>query len=228
MEGPKIVFCDNNHIYDAGIYNECPYCKKISEDQALLSSSVSDIQVSLNGGSNERKRQWNVQDDCEDGTELIHHNDYETDESDETELFSRESDEKTELLKYQSQSGSNYGGECNRETACYVLGWLVCLKGNNKGRSFEILSNSNNRLCVGNNRKMTMISNNLPANEILLEIQQSDSSGRFKIKGFTSDITINGVPAKQNETIGNYDMIAIKEYKFLLVSIITEFINWGE
>ena len=28
MSGPRIVFCSNNHIYDASLYDACPYCSK--------------------------------------------------------------------------------------------------------------------------------------------------------------------------------------------------------
>ena len=146
MEGPRIVFCDNSHIYDASIYSECPYCKKITEDQELLSSSVSGMRSVSNDQSNNRKKYWDASSEYEDGTELIQHNRYETDDQDETELLSKETDERTELLRHQSQIKADFREKniCGIEQ--YVLGWLVCLKGNNKGKSFEILSNSNNKL----------------------------------------------------------------------------------
>ena len=36
MSGPRIVFCSNNHIYDASLYDRCPYCSKIGEEQKEL------------------------------------------------------------------------------------------------------------------------------------------------------------------------------------------------
>ena len=36
MSGPRIVFCSNNHIYDASLYDECPYCSKIEAEQKEL------------------------------------------------------------------------------------------------------------------------------------------------------------------------------------------------
>ena len=36
MSGPRIVFCSNNHIYDASLYDACPYCSKIGEEQKEL------------------------------------------------------------------------------------------------------------------------------------------------------------------------------------------------
>ncbi len=33
MSGPRIVFCSNNHIYDASLYDACPYCSKIEAER---------------------------------------------------------------------------------------------------------------------------------------------------------------------------------------------------
>ena len=33
MSGPRIVFCCNNHIYDASLYDACPYCSKIEAER---------------------------------------------------------------------------------------------------------------------------------------------------------------------------------------------------
>ena len=36
MAEPKLVFCNNNHIYDAAVDRQCPYCRKIEEEQKKL------------------------------------------------------------------------------------------------------------------------------------------------------------------------------------------------
>ena len=33
MSRPRIVFCSNNHIYDASLYDACPYCSKIEAER---------------------------------------------------------------------------------------------------------------------------------------------------------------------------------------------------
>ena len=40
MSGPRIVFCSNNHIYDASLYDACPYCSKIEAEQKELVSQA--------------------------------------------------------------------------------------------------------------------------------------------------------------------------------------------
>ena len=40
MSTPRIVFCSNNHIYDASLYDVCPYCSKIEEEQKELVMST--------------------------------------------------------------------------------------------------------------------------------------------------------------------------------------------
>lgn len=90
MAEPKIVFCSNNHIYDAAINDECPYCKKIASEQRELSDSV-------NGVSRKRnvfESSLGILD--EDYTELISGKD---NAEEYTELISRNEDlEYTELI----------------------------------------------------------------------------------------------------------------------------------
>lgn len=91
MAEPKIVFCSNNHIYDAAINDECPYCKKITSEQKELSDTVN----GLSGKGMVAGQSFSFADD--DSTELISGEHISEDEY--TELISREDEgEYTELI----------------------------------------------------------------------------------------------------------------------------------
>ncbi len=47
MSGPRIVFCSNNHIYDASLYDACPYCSKIAAEQKELVSSTAGVDPAI-------------------------------------------------------------------------------------------------------------------------------------------------------------------------------------
>lgn len=66
MAEPRIVFCAHNHIYDAALHSECPYCMKIAQGEKELAHIV---------------------DDGTDETELLYRYDEEDDEYDHTELI---------------------------------------------------------------------------------------------------------------------------------------------
>lgn len=78
MIEPKIVFCSSNHIFDAAINSECPYCKKIAAEQKALSDTV-------NGVSRKRIVVADLSD--EERTELIVDNN--KPQKEYTELISR-------------------------------------------------------------------------------------------------------------------------------------------
>lgn len=40
MAEPRIVLCPENHIYDAALYSECPYCKKKVHEQKALAKTL--------------------------------------------------------------------------------------------------------------------------------------------------------------------------------------------
>ena len=43
MSGPRIVFCSNNHIYDASLYDECPYCSKIEAERKEIGAPAASV-----------------------------------------------------------------------------------------------------------------------------------------------------------------------------------------
>lgn len=43
MSGPRIVFCSNNHIYDASLYDACPYCSKIEAERKEIGAPAASV-----------------------------------------------------------------------------------------------------------------------------------------------------------------------------------------
>lgn len=224
MRDPKIVFCPNNHIYDESIYSECPYCRKIAEDQSALSKSLGDIGISIDDSIDRE----------DDSTELLHNNPDEED-SESTELIRRDKEkedflgqeEETELL--QNTNMSDTQNETKNVRACeasnLVLGWLVSIGGSSKGRSYEISEGTTYIYKTVNGFEITRQGDSKKFE--LARIQRDIESRLFKIN--PSDgvaFKVNGRNFSES-WVHSYDTIACDEYMFLFVELITAFVEWG-
>ncbi len=105
-----IIKCPNNHFYDNGKYDTCPHCLK---DSSTASGSSSSLDIGENKtiakGSN-----FSVEDNIKTQSlrNMVRNN---VDEVQKT------------VPKYFSDRNINP-----------IAGWLVCIEGENRGRSFEI------------------------------------------------------------------------------------------
>lgn len=107
MVEPNIVFCPFNHIYDAALHSECPYCKQIQEEQRALSKSLNmdegaDIVHEQEDYSEDERTEYITcdTDSDNDATELLRENAEEDEDS--TELLRRESYINSENLEADS------------------------------------------------------------------------------------------------------------------------------
>ncbi|MBR5515670.1 MAG: hypothetical protein IKU52_05660 [Clostridia bacterium] len=243
MATPKIIFCEHNHIYDSAIYDECPYCKKISEEQKELNKSIENVKSDneetelLRPVSNQ-----NDVDDEEEATELLKSEDNEDDDDDEyaTELLKTEdeeddgTEEETELLKVtepepeteepvqEEISVQAILDKCDTVNGC-VIGWLVCRNEAQRGRSLELteeeccLTDSNGVLSVSENKTDDALATLSRSGEHLL-VTCKDSIRH----------SVNGVFSEKDMLIHNYDVITIDKYKFVYVELLKEFADWGK
>lgn len=92
MLEPQIVYCENNHIYDKSISEECPYCKKIKVGQLQLRTKVGKWSKGIMGAESEDNNATELED--LDATELEDDDATELEDDDATEL---EDDDATEL-----------------------------------------------------------------------------------------------------------------------------------
>lgn len=231
MVEPNIVFCSFNHIYDAALHAECPYCKKIKEDQAALSKSLDEDSENV---------VVVIDEENEDSTELlgIQRVSQDTDEDESTELLtqSTDEDESTELLtQYADEDAStellNKSGSQTRisknsnKSSKPVLGWLVCNSGRQIGRSYEIVEGQN-YIYIDENQVNVLDDSSL-LNDIVAELTADVLENEFYISTKDSrEMVING-QVSSNSIIRNYDACEINSVKFVFVELMTEFVNWG-
>lgn len=232
MVEPNIVFCSFNHIYDAALHAECPYCKKIKAGQEMLNKSLSE---------DETDESTFVIEDNEDATEILKgkiviRDDYLEDESTELLALDIDEDESTELLISDSDEENvtdlvvksiikvdktNEG----TETSLPTLGWIVCNSGGQIGRSFEVVEGKN-FICLDESGVSLRYEFADMSNSIA-EVSVDGLKGEFYISAIGKNkVDINGI-SHSSSIIRNYDVLEINTMKFVFVELMTEFVNWG-
>lgn len=231
MIEPNIIFCSFNHIYDAALHAECPYCKKIKEDQAALSKSLDE---------NPENGDAVIEEEYEDSTELLVDQEVsqdieedestellirETDEDESTELLISESD-KNEVTELVNKSGLQDGiSKTSNKSSKPVLGWLVCNSGRQMGRSYEIVEGKNVIYIDENHVDILYDASSMRG--VVAELTADVLKNEFYISAKDSgEVVING-QVSRNSIIRNYDACEINSIKFVFVELKTEFVNWG-
>ena len=242
MAVPKIVFCASNHIYDSAIHSECPYCLKIAEEQRLLLHGLVEEQGAVSGEEDNNNddytelinKQRHIQKLDEpytedDHTELIYHPGNAQDiikENDHTELIYHsekahnvineedEEDDHTELI---------YHSRKVREP--YVVGWLVCIMGFQKGRSLELVEGEN--YMYFQDEKLTLSSTRLVQGTEVGIICENKGNGKFSLYAKDRKCTVNNIAVRGEYFLKQYDSIIIQGTKYVFVRLTSEFFEWG-
>lgn len=238
MVEPNIVFCKFNHIYDAALHRECPYCKKIKEEQDSISRSLvegKEIEPkAFDDDASTELLSWIKDNDAETellnriekddaATELLSRGE---DQDDGTELLVQEDeDDATELVIHANLNVKNQKEVFNADKP--VLGWLVCNSGPQCGRSFEVVEGINYICSAGNSVSLT--SDASFGSSVLAELSADVQAGSFCIAAAGgSQMSINGKNYRDgNRRIRDYDTLTINAFAFVFVELRTKFVNWG-
>lgn len=234
MSDPRIVFCENNHIYDASLYESCPYCRKIALEQKELNESV----------RGKMKRRARVASPAaeDDYTELLQKNGNK--EDDFTELISlhkddfcqnnssQDSDDYTELIKRDAPelaAGDNYIYEKPTKVDAHfdqgnIVGWLVIKSGTGKGHSLEICEKTRT-LYLASGRLETGTSDE--QDEIaLVDIWWDDVTYITAVE--EQVLKVNGIPRNKISVLRNYDTISVGDFELVYVELMVQLMGWNE
>ncbi len=230
MKEPKIVYCDNNHIYDAAIYSVCPYCQKIKEQANMRF---------MDGNKSSES------DENDELTELI-----KTEDDGLTELMDRK--EAREELKPDPVPEAAIEGRSipvsttqkepekdNRSVtvAGYapvnavstddignVVGLLIITSGNGKGHSIEVCEKSR-FLYMDGDRITTGFFEECPETA-LANIWWDDAVFLSPCNG--QELMINNKLKTKDTILQSYDTITIGDYQLVYVQLLTRFLGWHQ
>lgn len=232
MSDPRIVFCEYNHIYDASLYESCPYCRKIALEQQELDAYV-------RGKMKRRAPAASAADDYtellgkeknteEDMTELIslhrddtYQNDSSQDSGDYTELIKKDVPEPATVHK-------DISGKPIEKTVHFdqgnIVGWLVIKSGKGKGHSLEVCEKTRT-LYLAAGRLVTDRTDK--EDEIaLMDIRWDDVTYITAVEG--QILKINGIPRDKIAVLRNYDTISVGDFELVYVELMVQLIGWNE
>lgn len=215
--------CENGHYYDDSKYSSCPNCK------SDINYGETNRTVAMYAGDGQRREYENALTE-----EVSQDVALQRKMNQLTEPLSKETESKSELLKkieavQVEEQNLTVGYYEDKMSINPVVGWLVCLSGKNKGRSYEIRSGRN---FAGRSSEM----------DIILEGDQSVSrvkhaifvydakSGKYIAQpGESRELFyVNDEVVLNNVSLQSFDKILIGKTELMFIALCGEKFNWEE
>lgn len=247
----QLTRCENKHFYDADKYSVCPHCDKNiqsaePEKKEELENVTSQRKISIWNRNKENKigkksKESDIDSKSGDETALILPDEAEIKITPETEINLNDGKEKEDSEKSSLQSQVNEVTSHNltedvKTVAFYdlpgvepVVGWLVCVKGEYIGQSFNLKTGRNN---IGRAMNMDVplaqepsVSRNTHAVFIYepqkkeFYIQAGDSSG---LTYLNKELVMTFVP------VNAYDNIKLGNCEFIFIPCCGEMFTWED
>ncbi|MGN1123277.1 MAG: FHA domain-containing protein [Eubacterium sp.] len=192
-----IIKCENGHFYDDSKYSYCPICDEISSPKNSRKKSLFEKTVSKikKAGSD------NV---------TVAFSDFDKEESSSLDR----SEEQVTVAKYLVDN------KC-----APVSGWLVCIEGDLRGKSFEIRQGKN---FVGRSVEMdiALINNQSVTRDKHCSIVFEPIKAQTFITNENGAVYLNGEYVSQPTELKENDEITVGDLKFLFVPYCNEVRKW--
>lgn len=201
----KLRKCENGHFYDEEKYAFCPHCKK---ETAM---GEPDLTVAMRS---------KVRVDQEQKAEPL---------TEPSSMFGSSSEMKKEIRKIQKEQNLTVGYYTDRIGTEPVVGWLVCVYGTQKGKSFELYEGRN---FIGRSSDMDVVLENdktisrskhailiYEARKRVFLAQAGESRGLFYV---------NDEVVLSNMILKAYDELLIGNTRLLFVPFCGENFSWRD
>lgn len=192
-----IVQCENDHYFDNIKFSECPHCKKMK----ACGEDPSKFKENKTVAKFDYKRSSSSADDASDISSCFRN--------------SAENTEQKTIAVYFSQKNMNP-----------IAGWLVCLEGENKGRSFEIHVGKN---FVGRSMKMDIHTNDEKiSRENHFSVIYEPNAVEFYVLQGNGITYYNGKLLNGAEKLNDGDEIEAGGSKYVFVPFCKEGRDWND
>lgn len=205
----NIVRCNKGHSYDADKHSSCPYCGVDIENFSL--NKTQPLNQQINSGMNQHTQPLdnNIQ------APFV--------ETNHTEALS-------EFINKQKNSDKTAALYTNKTTNIDpVVGWLVAINGNNKGKDYPIRSGGNS---IGRNTSNSII---LTDDETISRDRHAEitydplGNGFYIIPGTGRGLAyLNNNIILMPQTINEYDIIKIGHTELIFKSLCCDKFKWND
>jgi hypothetical protein len=213
----SFVECGNGHIYDAGMYQACPYCnggmKRMEFGQGGASNIGKTVPV---GGGAANPAPYGLSPSPEIGATVA-------------PSGYRKSLEEDKKKAESDDTGKTVGVFQKTMKIEPVVGWLVCIDGPDKGKDFRILAKNNT---IGRNEKMDICikGDTTISRENHARLGYDDKHNAYHlIPGESSNnIYIEDEPVYVPTKLEAYQVIEFGETKLVFVPFCGEKFTWKD
>lgn len=209
-----VLECTNGHLYDSDLYSECPYCSGGSKE-ILFNEG--------NGGTVPVSGAFGASSDAEPFKTSIGSTDFGSGNDDDNGrtvapqayLKNEDMDDRTEAV-----SARKMGIQP-------VTGWIVCVEGKNKGKSYSLYDKQNS-IGRGNDNDVVVEGDSTISRENHARIAYDSRHNSFTLisKESINNIYLNGDPVYVPTKLEPYDLIELGESSFVFVPFCSGRFTW--
>ncbi|MCM1039199.1 MAG: FHA domain-containing protein [Roseburia sp.] len=194
--------CERGHYYDASIHGSCPYCKNVSDTDKTVAMGVGGMMEAPSAPA-----AGAVENEAPNVTRPLF----------EAVQSAGDDDGRTVAL-IQSDMGIDP-----------VVGWLVCVSGKEKGRSYMIHSDNN---YIGRSEKMDICIRGDETisreNQAVITYDTNDNCYYFSSGDGRSIVRVNNKAIFQTMTLQAYDRLMIGKTELLFMPLCGEQFKWED
>lgn len=212
-----VLECPNGHLYDSNLYSACPYCRggsnMINFDQGNKTTapggfgSPSNATVAPDGYAQQAVNQTvPIHDPAEDVGKTVAPESY----------IRQAAEENKTVAAFQKQYDLDP-----------VVGWLVCVEGAGKGRSYELYARINaigrgsgNDVCIQGDATISR------ERHARLAYDPRHNSYQLIPGESTNNIYLNDQPVYVPAKLEAYDLVELGESKFLFIPLCGDRFRW--
>lgn len=194
------VLCPNNHYYDSDVHASCPFCAASGTVGVTMPAGGAEIGVTQAPGMG----------------------------GSAGEAFS--ADPPRRPVEGQTEIAPPFGGDPHGgEKFDPVVGWLVCVDGNDKGRDYRIHSDNN---YIGRGENMDVVIRNdetiTREKHAIITYDTREKVFYFAQGGGRGVVRLNGKAVLTMMELKRYDTMEIGNTKLLFVPLCGEGFDWSE
>lgn len=212
----KIIQCVNQHYYDKEKYSECPYCQKSADGKIRIYNTPPDIRPS----DFETPEPWILDDDSEKTLPLRPRG------SSTINLSGKFGHSGAQGLNRPDEDVTVGIFKKHHQGNDPVTGWLVCIKGQSKGRDYRI-RHGNNWIGRSQNSDIWMDGDSAIANEKQCAVVYDHKGNHFFVIPGNGTITyVNGEILSDPQPLKTGDTIKIGNSEFEFIPFCREGHTW--
>lgn len=194
--------CERGHYYDASIHGSCPYCKNVSDTDKTVAMGIGNMGNTAS-----------------------------------FEMSAAGADEEPNVTRPLFEAVQSVGDDDGRTIALIqssmgidpVVGWLVCVNGKEKGRSYMVHSDNN---YIGRSEKMDICIRGDETisreNQAVITYDSNDNSYYFSTGDGRSIVRVNNKAIFQTVILKAYDRLMVGKTELLFMPLCGEQFKWED